>query len=127
MSKYGTIFPLMVLTLKYQSFFVVVEKYQDFCYYHILLKTSCSSCYLQNFLISQFSSVTQSCPTLCNPMNCSTPGLPIHHQLPEFTQTHVIELVMPSSHLILSRPLFLLRPIPPSIRGFSNESTLHMR
>ena len=37
----------------------------------------------------QFSSVTQSCPTLCNPMNCSTPGLPVHHELPEFTQTHV--------------------------------------
>ena len=37
----------------------------------------------------KFSSVTQSCPTLCNPMNCSTPGLPVHHQLPEFTQTHV--------------------------------------
>ena len=37
----------------------------------------------------QFNSVTQSCPTLCNPMNCSTPGLPVHHQLPEFTQTHI--------------------------------------
>ena len=37
----------------------------------------------------QFSSVTQLCPTLCDPMNCSTPGLPVHHQLPEFTQTHV--------------------------------------
>ena len=37
----------------------------------------------------QFSSVVQSCPTLCNPMNHSTPGLPVHHQLPEFTQTHV--------------------------------------
>ena len=37
----------------------------------------------------QFSSVAQSCPTLCNPMNHSTPGLPVHHQLPEFTQTHV--------------------------------------
>ena len=37
----------------------------------------------------QFSSVTQLCPTLCNPMNCSTPGLLVHHQLPEFTQTHV--------------------------------------
>ena len=37
----------------------------------------------------QFSSVTQSCPTLCDPMNCRTPGLPVHHQLPEFTQTHV--------------------------------------
>ena len=58
-------------------------------------------------------------------MNRSTPGLPVHHQLPEFTQTH--ESVMPSSHLILCRPLLLLPPIPPSIRVFSNESTLHMR
>ena len=40
-------------------------------------------------MIYQFSSVTQLCPTLCNPMDCSTPGLPVHHQLPEFTQTHV--------------------------------------
>ena len=40
-------------------------------------------------LMPQFSSVTQSCPTLCDPMNRSTPGLPVHHQLPEFTQTHV--------------------------------------
>ena len=38
---------------------------------------------------TDFSSVTQSCPTLCDPMDCSTPGLPVHHQLPEFTQTHV--------------------------------------
>ena len=60
-------------------------------------------------------------------MNSSTPGLPVHQQLPEFTQTHTIESVMPSSHLILCRPLLLLRPIPPSIRVFSNESTLHIR
>ena len=40
-------------------------------------------------MIYQFSSVTQPCPTLCNPMDCSTPGLPVHHQLPEYTQTHV--------------------------------------
>ena len=60
-------------------------------------------------------------------MNCSTPGLPVYHQLPEFTQTHSIELVMPSSHLILCRPLLLLPPIPPSIRVSSNESTLRMR
>ena len=57
-------------------------------------------------------------------MNCSTPGLPVHHHLPEFTS---IESVMPSSHLILCRPLLLLPPIPPSIRVFSNESTLRMR
>ena len=62
-------------------------------------------------------------------MNCSMPGRPVHHQHPEFTQTHVqrCEPVMPSSHLILCRPLLLLPPILPSIRVFSNESTLHMR
>ena len=72
------------------------------------------------FSTVQFSSVTQSCPTLCNRMNHSTPGLPVYHQLTS------IESVMPSSHLILGCPL-LLPPIPPSIRVFSNESTLHMR
>ena len=74
-----------------------------------------------------FSSVTQLCPTLCDPMNCSMPGLLVHQQLLEFTQTHSIESVMPSSHFILCRPLLLLPPIPPSIRFFSNESTLLMR
>ena len=66
-------------------------------------------------------------------MNCSTPGLPVHHHLPEFTQTHVhslrltsIESMMPSSHLILGHPLLLRPPIPPSIRVFSNESALRM-
>ena len=51
----------------------------------------------------QFSSVAQSCPTLCNPMNCSTPGLPVHHQLPEFTQTHmrwVGDAIRPSHPLL---------------------------
>ena len=72
----------------------------------------------------QFSSVAQSCPTLRDPMNHSTPGLPVHHQLPKLT---CIKSVMPSSHLILCHPLLLLPPIPPSIRVFSNESTLHMR
>jgi len=72
----------------------------------------------------QFSSVAQSCPTLHDPMNRSVPGLPLHHQLPEFTQTHVHESMMPSNHLILSRPLFLLPSIFPSIRVFSNESAL---
>ena len=43
----------------------------------------------RNEILSQFSSVVQSCPTLCDPMNLSTPGLPVHHQLPEFTETHV--------------------------------------
>ena len=72
----------------------------------------------------QFSSVTQSCLTLCDPMNCSTPGLPVHQQLPEFTQTLCIESVTPSSHLIHCHPLLLLPPIPPTIRVFFSESTL---
>ena len=75
----------------------------------------------------QFSLVAQSCPTLCDPMNRSTPGLPVHHQLLEFTQTPSIKSVMPSSHLILGHPLLLLPPILPSIIVFSSESTLHMR
>ena len=60
-------------------------------------------------------------------MNCSTPGLPVHHQLPEFTQTQVHQVSDAISHLILCCPLLLLPPIPPSIRVFSNESILHMR
>ena len=72
----------------------------------------------------QFSSVAQSCPTFCDPMNRSTPGLPVHHHLPEFTQTHVHQV---SDAIQPSHPLFLLPPIPPSIRVFSNESTLRIR
>ena len=75
----------------------------------------------------QFSSVAQSCPTVCDPMDRSTPGLPVHQQLPEFTQTPVLASVMPSSHLILCGSLLLLPPITPSIRSFSNESNLRMR
>jgi len=74
----------------------------------------------------QFISVTQSCLTLSDPMKCSMPSLPVHHQLLEFTQMS-IKSVMTSSHLILCCPLLLLPPIPPSIRVFFNESTLRMR
>ena len=72
----------------------------------------------------QFSSVTESCPTLCDPMNCSTPGLTNSQSSLRLMS---IESVMPSSHLILCHPLLLLSPNPPSIRVFSNESTLLMR
>ena len=75
----------------------------------------------------QFSSVAQSCPTLCDPMNCSTPGLPVHHQLPESTQTHVHRVgdaIKPSHPL--SSPC-LLPSIFPSIRVFSNELALRIR
>ena len=75
----------------------------------------------------QFSPVAQSYLTHCDPMNCSTPGLPVHHQLPEFTQTHVhrvSDAIQPSHPLASPSPP---APIPPSIRVFSNESTLRMR
>ena len=78
--------------------------------------------------ISQLvSSVTQSCLTLCDPMNHSMAGLPVHHQLPEFTHTMSSELVMPSNRLFLCCPLLLLPSIFPSIRVFSNESALRIR
>ena len=75
---------------------------------------------------SQFSSAAQSCPTLCDPMDCSMPGFPVYHQLPELAQTMSIELVIPSNHLILCCPLLLLPSVFPSIRVFSNESVLHI-
>ena len=74
-----------------------------------------------------FSSVAQSCLTVWDPMNHSTPGLPVHHQLPEFTQIHVhrvSDAIQPSHPLSSPSPP---APNPPSIRVFSNESTLHMR
>ena len=64
---------------------------------------------------------------LCDSMNCSMPGLPVHHQLAESTQPMSIKSVMPSNHLIFCHPLFLLPSIFPSIRFFSNESALHIR
>ena len=77
--------------------------------------------------IVQFSSVDQSCLTLCNPMNCSTPASLSIINFGSLLKLMPIESVMPSSHLILCCPLLLLTPFPPSLRVFSNESTLHMR
>ena len=74
----------------------------------------------------QFSSVAQSCSTLCYPMNHSTPALPVYHQMPESTQTHV-HWVMSSNHLILYHLLLLLPSIFPSNRVFSNESALPIK
>ena len=77
--------------------------------------------------VFQFSSVAQLCPTLHDPMNHSMPDLPTITNSRSLLKLTSIKSVMPSSHLILCRPLFLLPPIPPSIRVFSNESTLRMR
>ena len=65
--------------------------------------------YSLSFLLLRFSSVAQSCPILCNLMDCSTPGLPVHHQLPELTQTHVHRV---SDAIQPSHPL--LSPSPPA-------------
>ena len=75
----------------------------------------------------QFSSVAQSCPTLFDPVDCSTPGFPVHHQLPELTQTHVYRV---SDATQPSHPL--LAPSPPAFnlsqhQALSNESALHIR
>ena len=72
-------------------------------------------------------SVTQSCPTLCDPMDCSMPGFPVHHISQSLLKYMSIESVMPSNHLILFHPLLLLPSILPRIRVFSNESALHIR
>ena len=75
----------------------------------------------------QFSSVAQSCLTLCDPMDCSTPGLPVYHQLLELLKLMSTESVMLSNYLILYCPLLLLPSIFPSIRVFSNKSVLRIR
>ena len=86
-------------------------------------------CAASRILVPQFSSVAQPCPTLFDPMNYSTAALPVHHQLPEPTQTHVhwVGDAIQPSHLIICRPLLLLPSIFPSIRVFSNESALLIR
>ena len=83
----------------------------------MLWMLGCQACGILASCSVQFSRVW-----LCDPMNCSTPGLPVHHQLPEFTQIHIHRVGDPSNHLILCRPLLLLPSIFSSIRVFSNES-----
>ena len=78
-------------------------------------------------LSSVLSSVTQSCPTLCNPMDCNTPGLPVHHQLLKLFKLKSTESVIPSNHLNLCRPLLLPPSVFPGIKVFSNESVLCTR
>ena len=75
-------------------------------------------------VLNLVTSVAQLCPTLWDPIDCSTPGFPVHHQITELAQTHVHRVVMPSNHLILCCPLLFLPSVFPSIRVFSNESIL---
>ena len=78
----------------------------------------CSLCYIASSSV-QFSSVVQSCPTLCDPMNHSMPGLPVHHQLPEFTQTHVhrVNDAIQPSHPLAS-------PSPPAPNASQHQGLL---
>ena len=85
----------------------------SFCF---LLSWSCNSSLLESSSV-QFSSVAQSCPTLCDPMNCRTPGLPVLHQLPEFTQTHVHRV---GNAIQLSHPQ--LSPSPPAPNPSQHQS-----
>ena len=91
--------------------------------------TSICPCYFLNHSSEclQVSSVAQSCLTLCNPMDYSTPGFPVRHQLPSLLKLVSIKSVKPSNHLILCCPLLLPPSTFPSIRVFSNELALRIR
>ena len=99
--------------------------------YHVKMDWRLTSCSAQNQTVFhssvQFNSVAQSCPILCDPMNRSTPGLPVHHQLLEFTQTHVHQVsdAIQPSHSLLSPPPPASNPS--QHQSLSNESTLRMR
>ena len=95
--------------------------------FHCLHKLCLYWCFLRPTWFSvQFSSVTQSCPILCDPMNCSTPGLPVHHQLLGFTQTHVhwVGDAIQPSHPLSSPSTSCLQPFPAS-GSFQMSSSSH--
>ena len=99
---------LLFNTGNYIKYFVINHNGKE--YDKVSVQFSC-------FSSVQFSSVTQSCPTLCEPMNCSTPGLPVHHQLPELTQTHVCQV---SDSIQPSHPLSC--PSPPAPNPSQHQS-----
>ena len=99
--------------------------------FQLLYRIQCSFSFFKSLPYSStasskdFSSVAQSCPILCDPMDCSMPGLPVHLRLLELAQTHVRQVRDAINHLILCHPL--LPSIFPSVRVFSNESVLRIR
>ena len=108
-------------------------KYLFMSFAHFLIRMfafslfSLRALYIFSVCSVQFSSVAQSCPTLCDPMNRSTPGLPVHHQLPEFTQNHVHRVggaIQPFHPLSSTSPP---APSPSQHQGLFHESTLRMR
>ena len=117
------LFPKIFLDHKLKTFESIINSSR----YYINVSSLNSAAVLVKASV-QFSSVAQSCPTLCDPMDCSTPGFPVHHQLPELAQTHVHRVgdAIQPNHLILCHPL-LLPSIFPSIRVFSKESVLCIR
>ena len=91
---------------------------------------SVSPIYLFIYFCCCCCSVPQSCPTLCDPMDCSTPGFPVLYHLLGFAQIHIHcinDVIKPSNHLIFCLPFLLLPSIFPTIRVFSNGSALHIR
>ena len=103
----------------------IVYMYHSFpCYY---IKKEIDFCALISYSTTFLSVQSLSHVWLCDLMDLSTPGFPVQHHIPDLAQTHSIELVMQSNHLILCRPLLLLPPIFPAIRVFSNESVFSIR
>ena len=118
------LFPKVFLDHKLKTFESIINSFR----YYISVISLNSAAILVKASV-QFSSVAQSCPTFCNPLDCSTPGFPVHHQLPELVQTHVHRVgdATQPNHLILCHPLLLLPSIFPIIRVFFNESVLHIK
>ena len=101
--------------------------YQTFTKLNKKQYSKCWQMALSHISSVQFSSVPQSCPTLCNPMNCSTPGFPVHHHSCSLLKLMSIKSVMPPNHLVLFCPILLLPLIFPSFWVFSRESVLWIR
>ena len=116
---YILIFQFLVQYMTFNKMAMDVSRIKKISVYYMLYAgISQIQCAYKSLSSVQLSSVAQSCPTLCDPMSYSTPGLLVHHQLPESMS---IKSVMLSNHLILCHPLLLLTSIFPSVRVFSNE------